>query len=105
MRNRLLHILTATAAIMTMVWLQGCSGSRHVPQGSYLLDKVKITIDSGDRRLKEEDFINYLRQQPNHKMLWSMKFRLGIYNLSGKDTTKWWNRWIRKLGEAPVVYD
>lgn len=34
-----------------------------------------------------------------------MKFRLGVYNLSGKDTTKWWNKWIRKLGEAPAIYD
>lgn len=38
-------------------------------------------------------------------MLWSIKFRLGIFNISGNDTTKWWNRWIRKLGEAPVIYD
>ena len=42
---------------------------------------------------------------PNHKMLWSIKFRLGVYNLSGSDSTKWWNKWVRKLGEAPVVYD
>ena len=25
--------------------------------------------------------------------------------MSGADSTKWWNKWIRKLGEAPVVYD
>lgn len=47
----------------------------------------------------------YLRQQPNHRMLWSAKWQLGIYNLSGKDTTKWINRFLRKIGEAPVVYD
>ena len=47
----------------------------------------------------------YLRQLPNHKMLWSIKFRLGIYNLSGNDTTKWWNRWVRKIGDPPVSYD
>lgn len=34
-----------------------------------------------------------------------MKLRLGIYNMSGRDSTKWWNRWVRKLGEPPVVYD
>lgn len=34
-----------------------------------------------------------------------MKFRLGIYNMSGKDTTKWYNRWVRRLGEPPVIYD
>lgn len=25
--------------------------------------------------------------------------------MSGEDTTKWWNRWARKLGEPPVIYD
>lgn len=49
--------------------------------------------------------INYLRQLPNHKMLWSMKLQLGIYNMSGKDSTKWYNKWVRRLGEAPVIYD
>ena len=34
-----------------------------------------------------------------------MKFRLGVYNMSGKDSTKWYNKWVRKLGEAPVIYD
>ncbi len=47
----------------------------------------------------------YLRQQPNHRVLWSAKWQLGIYNLSGKDTTKWIDRFLRKIGEAPVVYD
>lgn len=47
----------------------------------------------------------YVRQQPNHKMLWSIKLRLGIYNMSGNDSTRWWNRFVRKLGEPPVVYD
>ena len=88
-----------------MALLAGCASSRHVPRGSYLLDKVDITVDSGDIGIEKSELINYLRQQPNHKMLWSIKFRLGIYNMSGRDTTKWYNRWIRKLGEAPVVYD
>ena len=34
-----------------------------------------------------------------------MPLRLSIYNLSGKDTTKWYNRWLRKMGEPPVIYD
>ncbi len=48
---------------------------------------------------------NYLRQQPNHKVLGFAKLQLGMYNLSGKDTTKWYNRWVRRLGQAPVIYD
>ena len=89
------------------VMLAGCSSSRHVPQGSYLLDKVDIRVDSaaGKDRLDVSEMQAYLRQAPNHKMLWSIKFRLGFYNMSGKDSTNWWNRWMRKLGEPPVIYD
>ncbi|MCM1152376.1 MAG: BamA/TamA family outer membrane protein [Muribaculum sp.] len=93
------------AMTMVLCLLAGCSSSRHVPDGSYLLDKVSIRTDSSSSDISTSDMTAYLRQLPNHKMLWSIKFRLGIYNLSGKDSTKWWNRWIRKIGEAPVIYD
>ena len=85
--------------------IAGCSSSKHVPQGNYLLDKVNIQIDDSTHDVKASELSAYVRQMPNHKMLWSIKFRLGIYNMSGKDSTNWWNKWMRKLGEAPVVYD
>ena len=85
--------------------LASCSSSRHVPAGSYLLDKVNIEINDSTKRIDATEMSAYVRQMPNHKMLWSVKFRLGIYNMSGNDSTKWWNKWVRKLGEAPVVYD
>lgn len=84
--------------------LCGCTSSRHVEQGKYLLDKVKLVIDDSVD-MEESQMMAYVRHQPNHKMLWSIKFRLGVYNLSGRDTTKWYNRWVRKLGEAPVTFD
>ena len=34
-----------------------------------------------------------------------MKLQLATYNLSGNDTTKWFNKWMRRLGQAPVIYD
>lgn len=94
--------------LFALAWLligAACSSTRHVPEGGELLDKVKISIDGPKGELTEQEMINYVRQQPNHKMLWSAKLQLGIYNMSGKDSTKWWNRWIRKIGEPPVVFD
>lgn len=93
---------------MLCMVLVGCVSSRHVPAGGLLLDQVSIAIDSGSKGAKDIDTQTlqaYLKQEPNHKMLWSIKFRLGFYNMSGKDTTRFWNRWVRKLGEPPVVYD
>lgn len=99
-------VIRLTISLISAVLLSACMSSRHVPQGQYLLDKVAVDV-SGDSTgtFRSEEMINYVRQLPNHKILWSMKFQLGIYNMSGKDTTKWYNRWVRKLGEAPVVYD
>lgn len=93
--------------LVTLLILGGCNSARLVDPGSLLLDKVNISVDStaSHYRLDTQAMEAYLTQTPNHKMLWSMKFRLGIYNLSGRDTTKFWNRWVRKLGEAPVIYD
>ena len=91
--------------ILPLISGAGCSSSKHVADGNYLLDKVKIRVNDSTGRVSASEMSTYVRQLPNHKMLWSVKFRLGVYNLSGSDTTKWWNKWIRKLGEPPVVYD
>ncbi len=94
-------------AMLLPALLAGCSQARHVPQGETLLDKVSVVADMPDSvpQLETASFVNYIRQQPNHKILWSMKFQLGIYNMSGHDSTKWYNKWVRRMGEAPVVYD
>ena len=94
-------LLIATILLITA----GCSSTRHVPAGNYLLDKVNIEIDDSTHKVNASELSAYIRQMPNHKMLWSFKLRLGVYNMSGNDSTKWWNKWVRKLGEAPVVYD
>jgi outer membrane protein assembly factor BamA len=33
------------------------------------------------------------------------RFHLGLYNISGKDSTKWLNRKLQSWGEAPVIFD
>lgn len=86
-----------------MLW--GCSSARHVPLGSYLLEDVSISLNDSTHTIDRQQLMTYVRAQPNHKMLWTTKFRLGIYNMSGSDSTKWWNRWVRNIGEAPVIYD
>jgi len=100
------RLMAAVMCVALLFGFGGCVSSRHVPPGGYLLDKVSVSVcDSNRGDISEQEMLTYLRQQPNHKMFWSMKFRLGIYNMSGSDTTKWWNRWVRKLGEPPVVFD
>ncbi len=98
------HICKFLISAIASLLLIGCSATRHVPQGEYLLDKVRVDVDDPDGDVSSADLINYLRQQPNHKVLGFWKLQLGTYNLSGSDTTKWYNRWVRRMGQAPVIY-
>ncbi len=99
MKNVARLIITVAAALL---W--GCSSTKHVPDGQMLLDKVEIKIDD-DRTVHSEELINFLRQTPNHKVLGFAKLQLATYSLSGSDSTKWYNRWLRSLGQPPVIYD
>lgn len=85
--------------------LAGCSTTRHVPDGQYLLDEVKLRVNDSTETLSEQEMMTFVRQRPNNRMLHLTRLRLGVYNMSGNDSTKWWNKWIRKLGEAPVIFD
>lgn len=105
MNLRLGKQLISVIGIFTALVITGCSTTRHVPDESYLLDKVNIEINDSTHSVNASELSSYIRQMPNHKVLWSMKLRLGVYNMSGKDSTKWWNKWVRKLGEPPVIYD
>lgn len=78
--------------------MTGCSATRHVPEGNLLLDNVEIDVE-GDRDVSSSELYNYLRQTPNHRVLGFWKLQLGTYNLSGNDTTKWYNRWVRRMGQ------
>ena len=107
MKSRCQHtavIRHAAVAIAAALMLWGCSSTKHVPEGSYLLDKVSIDIE--DRSdVPTSELYNFLRQTPNHKVLGFAKLQLSTYSLSGRDSTKWYNRWLRRIGQAPVIYD
>ncbi len=101
--------ITPIAAVILIALLSACSSTKHVPEGQYLLDKVTIAVqDSAGHNVDEidrADLSTYLRQTPNHKVLGFLKLQLATYSLSGADTSKWYNRWLRKIGQAPVIYD
>lgn len=98
--------MLAAAIMLLLAAVAACSSVKHVPEGQYLLDNVKITFDDNENTdINQASLINYLRQTENHKVLGGMKLQLGIYNMSGRDTTKWYNRWLQRIGSAPVIYD
>lgn len=89
--------------VVVVLLLSGCSASRLVPDGQYLLDKVKIKSDS--KNVSAEKLNPYIRQRGNAKWFSLFKIPLGTYALSGRDTTKWINKRLRAIGETPVIFD
>lgn len=83
--------------------LGACKSTKYVPENSYLLSDVRI--ESKNLDLNTAELKSYLKQSPNLKILGLFKFHLGLYNMSGSNLDKWWNRWFRRIGEEPVVYD
>ena len=98
--------LTAFAVtLLLMAMLSSCSSTKHVPEGELLLDKVKITVNDKHDDVDPSQLTNYLRQMPNHRVLGGLKLQLAFYNLSGRDSSNWFNRWIQRVGTPPVIYD
>ena len=100
--NKKSFTLMLTAVVLSL--LAACSPVKHVPQGQYLLDHADIKV-TDNNQIKPLDLMNYLRQTPNYRVLGCLKLQLATYNLSGNDTTKWYNRWFRRLGKPPVIWD
>lgn len=93
-----------TGFLLALLLLLGsCKVTKYVPDGQYLLDKVSITTDN--KKLNDTDFSIYLRQRPNPKLFNFINFNLGLYSLSSPDTTLWINRFLQKIGDAPIIYD
>ena len=85
--------------------MTSCAQTKYVPEGSYLLDKVKIEVDGNYREFNSSKAKAYVRQQDNVRWFSMVKLPLHTYSLSGRDSTKWVNRLLRSMGEAPVLYD
>ena len=88
--------------VLVMMLLASCSATKYVPEGSYLLDGISVESDNKD--INTSDLSLYLRQSPNSKLFGLFHTQLYIYNLSGRDTTKWVNRMFRRIGDEPVIY-
>lgn len=85
------------------ILITSCSSTRFVPQNEYLLEEVQIKSDQ--KGFDAASLEPYIRQKANSKWFSLFKIPLGTYALSGRDTTKWVNRTLQKIGEKPVIFD
>ncbi len=100
MRRCLIYGWVAMAVVTIFA---SCSSTKYVPEGEYLLKNVEILSD--DDNFDAAQLRQYVRMKGNSRWFSIFKIPLGIYSLSGRDSTKWLNRTLKNIGEEPVIYD
>ena len=95
--------LAVGVVAMAAILLASCSTTKYIPENHYLLKGVTVKSDNKD--FDAAKVSQYVHQRGNSRWFSLFKIPLGIYSLSGRDTTKWINRTMRNIGEAPVLYD
>ena len=91
------RIVSATASGLCFLLFLSCSTTRYIPEGEYLLDRLSLKTDSNE--VSAGELMEFIRQKPNDS-----KFGLMIYNTVNNDSN-WLKRFIRKIGEPPVVFN
>ena len=91
--------------LLAGILLASCSGTKFVSDGERMLNKVEVKKDEGYPDVNISQYKSYVRQRGNQRWFSALKVPLGIYSLAGRDTTKWLNRTLQSMGEAPVLFD
>lgn len=89
--------------LLALMMLQACSITKYVPENEELLYQTKVKTNRHE--LSKPALKAQMRQKPNHRFIGMFPIDLSLYNMSGQDTSKWVNRFLRKIGDPPVIYD
>lgn len=91
--------------ILTLAVLVACSETKYVADGQYLLNRVQLIDDEKTPGINTAELKEFVRQRGNSRWFSAVRIPLRTYSLSGRDTTRWVNRMLRSIGEAPVLFD
>ncbi len=92
---------------VSMLFGTACSVTRYIPDGEYLLHKVKIETDKETprrERIPKEEFAKFIRQSPNKRIL-GTNLRVWLYEQADSAKHNGWNNWKRRVGEEPVLLE
>lgn len=91
-----------------IILLTACSVKKHyLGEGRYLLIKNKINFQDKPSSPISQDEISYIiKQRGNASILGIFRPYMWFYIMGSKgDTTTKFKRWLRNIGEEPVVFD
>lgn len=101
--KRLSGSYRALCLLAVAVLVTGCSVSRFIPENEHLLNDLKIRTD--DKTISTTQMQGYVQQHPNSRWFSVLKVPMVPYLMSGTDSTKRINRFLQRVGQAPVIYD
>lgn len=96
------RLVTYSVILTVSILLFSCSATKYVPEDEYLLHNYKI--ESGDGDFDKRELNEYIKQKPNKRIIF-WRFYLSLYNLSSPGKENGFNRWLRRIGEPPAIYD
>jgi len=88
--------------VFLYVFFTSCNPTKYVPDDETLLNNNHVLVNREE--IEKKDLELYIKQQPN-KRIFGSRFHLGLYNLSDINKEKWPHKWLREIGEEPVIYD
>ena len=103
---RIVNYVRLFVLILPLSVLNACSSEKFLLEGQSVLSEVDIKTDS--KYIKPSNYRGFIRQEPNAKWFTLVKVPLGIYCMSKADSikgNKGFSKVLKKIGEAPVIYD
>lgn len=101
LRHNQLKRVFITTPILAILFTS-CNITRNVPDDKYLLNKNTLQVDS--KEVKTSDLESYLRQKPNKRII-GFRFHLRMYNTANPSKFKGIHKWLKTIGEEPIVLD
>lgn len=99
----------------SLLLLASCgSVRRYIPEGEHILYKNQLDVkmaDGSEATPEVQEALKYSRtyflQRPNSKVLSIDKLRVGmtVYGWASPTDSSIWGNYLRRLGQAPVIYD
>lgn len=98
--KRATGILSVILLVMAVV---SCSTTRVLQEDQYRLADNNIQV-TNDKKFNTASLTPYIKQKPNPSVMFGWNPFLSVYNWSnGKG--KGWDRFVQRIGQAPVIYD
>ena len=103
-----LHFKKIFVQFTICLLLASCTGTKHLPQGEKLYTGAGIKLESSDhighhkKKVIKTTAENAVRPKPNKKIV-GLRPKLWLYMIAGENPRGKLKKWLKKIGEAPVL--